>query len=139
MSFEEKGTWIQTVIVALVPGVYFATVLSQVRNTAVTEIAYQAPMLASIGIAVATLVVAYIVIAIASPKDADKSDERDKEINRYGEYIGGLVVYGGALVALGLALAEFDYFWIANVIYSILVLAGLTTSVVKIIAYRRGF
>ena len=47
-------------------------------------------------------------------------------------------LYGGALVALGLALAEFDYFWIANLIYSILVLAGFVTSAVKIVAYRQG-
>lgn len=139
MSFEEKGTWIQVVIVALVPGIYFATVFSQVRNTSVTEIAYQTPMLTSIIVAVVSLVVAYIVIAIASPKDADKSDVRDKEIHRFGEYVGGFVVYGGAVAALGLALAEFDHFWIANLIYSILVLAGLITAVVKIVVYRRGF
>ena len=139
MSFEEKGTWIQALVVVLVPGVYFLTVFSQVRGTPADEIAYQGPMLASIGVAIALLIVAYIAIAIASPKDADKSDERDKEINRYGEYIGGLVLYGGVLVALGMALAEFDYFWIANLIYSILVLAGLVTAAVKIVAYRQGF
>ena len=49
MSFEEKGTWIQAVIVVLVPGIYFLTVFSQVRDTPVNEIAYQGPMLASIG------------------------------------------------------------------------------------------
>ena len=139
MSFEEKGTWIQAVIVVLVPGVYFATTLIQLQTTPVTDIAYQGPMLASIGIAIALLIVSYVAIAISSPRDADKSDERDEQINRYGEYVGGLVLYGGALVALGLALAESEYFWIANLIYSILVLAGLTTSVVKIVAYRRGF
>ena len=139
MSFEEKGSWVQAVIVVLVPGIYFATILGQVRDTTVTEIDYQGPMLASIGVAIALLIVSYIAIAIASPKEADKSDERDQQINRYGEYIGGLVLYGGALVALGMALAELDYFWIANLIYSILVLAGLTTSVVKIVAYRQGF
>jgi hypothetical protein len=138
MSFEEKGTWVQALIVVLVPGVYFAMVFSQVRTTPVTEIAYQGPMLASIAVAIALLIVAYIAIAIASAKDAGKSDERDKEINRYGEYVGGFVVYGGALVALGMAVAEFDYFWIANLIYSILVLAGFITSAVKLVAYRQG-
>jgi hypothetical protein len=138
MSFEEKGTWVQAVVGVLVPGIYFVTTLAQLRTTAVTDIAFQWPMLVSIGVAVALLVVAYIGIAIAAPKDADKSDQRDREINRYGEYVGGLVIYGGALVALGLALAEIEYFWIANLIYSILVLGGLVTSAVKIVAYRRG-
>ena len=139
MSFEEKGTWVQALIVVLVPGVYFATVFSQVLVTPVTEIAYQGPMLASIAVGIALLIVAYIAIAIASRTDAGMSDERDREINRYGEYVGGLVLYGGALVALGMALAEFDYFWIANLIYSILVLAGVVTSAVKLVAYRQGF
>jgi protein-S-isoprenylcysteine O-methyltransferase Ste14 len=139
MSFEEKGTWIQALVVILVPGIYFATVFSQVRTTPVTDIDYQGPMLASVGAAITLLIAASIAIAIAWPKDADKSDERDKEINRYGEYIGSFVLYGGALVALGLALAEFDYFWIANLIYATLVLAGLITTAVKILAYRRGF
>ena len=43
------------------------------------------------------------------------------------------------LGALGLALAEVDHFWIANAIYTTFILAALTTSAVKIVAYRRGF
>ena len=66
MSFEEKGSWIQAVIVVLVPGVYFAVVFSQVPSTPVTEIDYQGPMLASIVVAIALMIVAYIAIAIAS-------------------------------------------------------------------------
>jgi len=38
-----------------------------------------------------------------------------------------------------MALAEFEHFWIANAIFSAFVLAGLTTSAVKLVAYRRGF
>jgi hypothetical protein len=106
---------------------------------AVSEIAYQEAMLRTVGIAIALLIVVHIAIAIAAPKEADKSDQRDKEINRYGEYVGSFVLYGGGLVALGLALAEFEYFWIANAIFFTFVLAGLTTTAVKIVAYRRGF
>jgi hypothetical protein len=139
MSFEEKSTWIFAVIVVIVPGAYLATVFGQLQQTAVTEIAYQAPMLTAIGIAIALAIVAHIVVAIASPKDADKHDERDTNINRYGEYVGSLVLWPGALVALGLALAELEHFWIAHTIYLAFVLSGLVSSVVKILAYRRGF
>ena len=139
MSFEEKSTWIYALISVVVPGVYFATILGQLQNTAVTEIAYQGTMLATIGFAIVLAIVAHIAVAISSPKDADKSDERDTNINRYGEYIGSFVVYGGMLGVLGLALAQFEHFWIANAIYATFVVGAITTSAVKIVAYRRGF
>ena len=139
MSFDEKSTWIYAVITIVVPGVYLATLVGQLQTTPITEIAYQGPMLATVGLGVVLAIAAHIAIAISSPKDADKRDERDTNINRYGEYIGSLVLYAGMLGALGLALAAVEHFWIANAIYSTFVLAGLTTSAVKIVAYRRGF
>jgi len=139
MSFEEKSTWIYAVILVGVSAVYYPTVFGQLSTTAVAAISYQATMLTAIGVAIAVAIVAHVVVAVASPKDADKSDERDTNINRFGEYIGSFVLYGGGLVALGLALAEFEHFWIANAIFSAFVLAGFTTTVVKLVAYRRGF
>ena len=139
MSFEEKSTWIYAVATVIVPGIYLASIFGQVQGMPVSEIVYQESMLRTVGIAITLLIVAHIAIAIAAPREADKSDQRDKEINRYGEYVGSFVLYGGGLVALGMALAEFEYFWIANAIFSTFVLAGLTTSAVKIVAYRRGF
>jgi hypothetical protein len=35
-------------------------------------------------------------------------------------------------------MAEFDYFWIANTIFLVFVLSAITSSIVKIVAYRRG-
>ena len=54
------------------------------------------------------------------------------------EYVGGIVLAVGMLVPFGLAMAEFEYFWIANAIYLAFVVSALTASVVKIVAYRRG-
>ena len=139
MSFGEKSTWIFAVIVVIVPGAYLVSMASQLQHTAVTEIAYQSPLLTAIGIAIAVAIVAHIAVVIASPREADKSDERDADINRYGEYVGSFVLWPGALVALGLALAEFEHFWIANAIFLAFVLSGLISSAVKIVAYRRGF
>lgn len=139
MSFGEKSTWIFAVIVVVVPGAYFVSMASQLQHSAVTEIAYQSPLLTAIGIAIAVAIVAHIAVVIASPREADKSDERDADINRYGEYVGSFVLWPGALLALGLALAEFEYFWIANAIFLTFVLSGLISSAVKIVAYRTGF
>ncbi len=139
MSFDEKSTWIYAVTSIVVPAVYFALLNGQLQTTAVGEIAYQGPMLATIGLGIVLGITAHIAVAISSPKDADKSDERDANINRFGEYVGGFVLWAGALVALGMALAEFEHFWIANAIFAAFTVTGLTTSVVKIVGYRRGF
>lgn len=139
MSFEEKSAWIYLVVVLVVPGIYFANILGQVQDAPVTEIAYVRPMITAIIIAILASIVAHIVVAIASPKDADKRDERDKSINRLGEYVGGIVLAVGAVVVLGLTMAELEHFWIANALYTAFILQGLTSTTVKIVAYRRGF
>ena len=79
------------------------------------------------------------MVAIASPKDADKKDQRDREINRFGEYTGQSFVVIGGVAALGMSMAELNHFWIANVIYLAFALSSVLGSVAKIVAYRRGF
>lgn len=71
-------------------------------------------------------------------KGADKSDERDREINRSGEYIGQSLVAIGGVAALGMSMAELSHFCIANSIYLAFMLSALLGSAVKVVAYRRG-
>jgi len=40
---------------------------------------------------------------------------------------------------LAITMLEYPYFWIANALYLSFVIAALVSSVVKIVAYRRGF
>lgn len=138
MSFEEKSTWIYLVVALVVPAVYFTNVLGQLQDTPATEIAYVRPMITAIVIAIVASIAAHIVVAVASPKDADKRDERDRSINRFGEYVGGLVLAVGAVGVLALTMAELEHFWIANALYAAFVLQGITSSTVKLVAYRRG-
>ena len=44
----------------------------------------------------------------------------------------------GMIVPFVLAVAEVDYFWIANAIYLAFALATLVGTSVKLVAYRRG-
>jgi hypothetical protein len=67
-----------------------------------------------------------------------KKDERDKSIHRYGESVGFNVLSFMNLIPLGLAMAKFETFWIANAIFLGGVVAGVVSSIVKIVAYRRG-
>ena len=139
MSFEEKGTWAYTIVVLIVSGVYFASVLGQVGEIPVSEIEYVRPMITAIIATIIATIVAYIMVAISAPSEADKKDERDKNINRFGQSVGYSVLGLLNLLPLGLAMAEFEQFWIANAIFLVGVAAGTMTSIVKITAYRRGF
>jgi hypothetical protein len=139
MSFEEKSVWIYAVIAVALPVIYFAAILGQLLHTAAAAIEYQVPLVAAIGGAIVLSIAAHIVVAMASPDDAGQRDQRDRDINRYGEYVAGIVLGVAAVVPLILALVEVDHFWIANTIYLAFVLSAVSGSVVKILAYRRGF
>ncbi|HEY5882205.1 MAG TPA: hypothetical protein VIU11_25065, partial [Nakamurella sp.] len=80
----------------------------------------------------------HLLVAVAAPRDANKKDQRDREIYRFGEYTGQYFVVAGAVAAVGLSMAELDYFWIANVIYLGFVLSAVVGSAAKVVAYRRG-
>lgn len=139
MSSEEKRTWISAVVGFAVPVVYLAIVLSKVPGADVASIDYVVPMLTSIGVGIGAGIVLAIVAAMASPRDAGRTDERDREINRRGEYVGFYVMSIAAIVPLVLAMAEVEQFWIAHALYLAFVLAALASAMVKIVAYRRGW
>ncbi|MFD9127610.1 hypothetical protein ACFV0G_23070, partial [Kitasatospora sp. NPDC059571] len=78
--------------------------------------------------------------AAAVQRDGGRhKDQRDREIHRFGEYIGQSFLVIGGVAALVMAMAEVDYFWIANAAYLAFVLSALMSSAAKIAAYRRGF
>ena len=139
MSFEEKSAWIMGVVAVGSYSVYLANVLALAGRTPLTEVSYVAPLLWTVGASIAASIALHAVMGIASPRDAGKKDQRDKEIYRFGEYIGQSFVVIGGVAALLMAMAELDHFWIANVIYLTFVLSAILGSVAKIVAYRRGF
>jgi cell division protein FtsW (lipid II flippase) len=139
MSFEEKGAWIMAVVAPTAYLAYLAVILGRADGAPLAEVSYVSTMLWTIGAAIAASIVLVILVAIASPKEADKKDQRDREINRFGEYIGQSFVVIGGVAALIMSMAELAHFWIANVIYLTFVLSAILGSVTKIVAYRRGF
>lgn len=138
MSFEEKNTWAFGIIAVAGYVAYLVVVLSQ-ATTPLADSAYVVPMLSMIGAAIVAGILAGIILGMFSSSDRAKKDERDRQIYRRGEYAGHAVVLAGAIVALLLALVEADHFWIANAVYLAFVLAAVLSSIVKIVAYRRGF
>jgi hypothetical protein len=140
MSFEEKRAWIYAAIAVVVPVVYAAVMLGRLGDTDVADVAYVRPLITAIVAAMVLNIVANIVAGMFSRReDVDRKDERDRQINRIGEWVGFHAMSLGALVPLLLAMAEVDYFWIANALYLAFCLAAFVSAVAKIVAYRRGF
>lgn len=139
MSLEEKRAWIYAVVAFVVPVVYFVAILTQVPGRDVAQIAYVLPMLVAVVAAIVLNIVAHIVATMLAPRDVAPKDERERQIDRLGEYVGFYVMSVAALVPLVLAMVEAEHFWIANTLYLAFVLAAFTSSIVKIVAYRRGF
>jgi hypothetical protein len=139
MSFEEKRAWVMASVTVAAYAVYVVVVLSRTEGAPLTEVTYAIPLLWSIGGAIGASMVLHIALSTFSPDGANEKDQRDREIHRLGQYIGQSFLVVGGAAALGLALAEADSFWIANVIYLGFALSAVLASVVKIVAYRRGF
>jgi hypothetical protein len=139
MSFEEKGTWVTAFVTLGAYIAYVAIVLGKAAaGTPLPDVPYQSTLLWTIAIVIVLSIIGHIAAAISNPGEADKKDIRDREIYRYGEYIGGTVLGIGILLPLGLAMAEFDPFWIANGIFLVGVISSTVAAIVKIVAYRRG-
>jgi MFS family permease len=138
MSFEEKNTWVFAFLAPIGYTVYLVLLLSQLGGRPLVEADYVWPMVGTILGAIVVGILGGIVAGITSGKDTGKSDQRDKQINRFGEYIGSAFLVMGALGALILAWFEAPHFWIANLLYLAFVLQGILSSVAKLYAYRRG-
>jgi hypothetical protein len=126
MATEERRAWIMAVVSVITYGVYAAVVAAGAS--------YVPALVWTVGAAIVANIVAGMLFAGRDPKD-----QRDREIGRFGDNIGQSLLVAGALAAMVLAMAEAEYFWIANVIYLGFTLSAVLGSVAKIFAYRKGF
>jgi hypothetical protein len=150
MPFEEKITSVNAVVTVIVPIAYFAVMLGRLGDTSAADIAYQKPLLIAIGASIVLTIIGAILAGIGTgisaelrgrrPEDEiDRKDERDKTISRRGDLIGLYVSSAGMVGVLALTMLEYDYFWIASALYLSFVVGTLVGSVVKLVAYHRGF
>ena len=138
MSFEERSTWGYLAVAIGVSTWYFATVLPRLASTPVSEVSWIPALIAAFIASVVGSIVYAAVFAGASPKEANAKDERDRHISKHGEYIGGVVLSGLAGGVLFLLLLDIDKFWAANALYLAFIIQACVSSIVKIVAYRRG-
>ena len=136
MAYEHKSAWIDLVVALAVYGVYLAVVLTRADGTPLAEVAYAGPLLWSIGAAIVANIVLRIAVGVIRRDTA--TDERDRQIGRFGDHIGQSFVIIGALAAMALAMLEAGHFWIANAVYLCFVLSASLAAVARIAAYQRG-
>src|SRR5690348_8501924 len=110
----------------------------RVASTPVDQVPYVAVLLWTCGASIVANTAGRMLAEMARPSDSRRADVRDKEIYRFGEYASRWFLVAGAAAAMLMAMAKWDYFWIANVIYLGFVLWAVGGSALKLAAYRRG-
>ena len=139
MTFLEKSNWVVLVVGVPTLLVYVALVVPQVLGKSIAEVSWVQPMIFTIGGFVVANILGNVVAAASNPGEADKKDQRDREINHFGERVGNWLIIAGSIVALVLAMTGADHFWIANAIFLGGIAGALLSSVTKIAAYHGPF
>lgn len=138
MTHEEKRSWIMLIVAVVAYTIYVIAILSSADGRPLSDVPYAATLLWTVGGAILANIAAEIAIGIATPRASREKDVRDKEIGWFGERIGQSFIVIGAVAAMLMAMAVWDWFWIANVVYLCFVLSAVISSVAKIVAYRGG-
>jgi hypothetical protein len=139
MTFLEKSNWVVLVVGVPTLLVYVALVVPQVLGKSIADVSWVQPMIFTIAGFVVANILGNVVAAATNPKEADKNDQRDREIDHFGERVGNWLMIAGSITALVLAMAMADHFWIANAIFLGGMAAALVSSVTKIAAYHGPF
>jgi len=150
VPFEEKLSWVNAVVMVIVPVTYFVIMLGRLGDVSAADISYQWPLLIAIGVSIVLTIIGSILAGIgtgisaelrgrSASDEIDRKDERDKQISRHGDLIGFSVSSFGMVGVLALTMLEYEYFWIASALYLSFVVGTLVASVVKIASYHRGF
>ena len=141
MPIAQKRAWAMMVVSALAYVVYVVLVVTNLQDP-VSDTPYVVPLLATIGGSVAATVLAEIAFAVSARREgkaALRTDERDRDIDRFGNHVGQAFIVIGAIAALIMAVLQWPYFWIANVIYLAFVLSAVLGSAARLAAYRQSF
>ncbi|WP_405021046.1 hypothetical protein OHV05_33330 [Kitasatospora sp. NBC_00070] len=139
MAVEEKRAWCMLAVTVATYTAYLAVVLDRPAGLGLTQAPYVAALLWSIGGGIVASIVLHTAVSTFSPREENVRDQRDREIHRFGEYVGQSFMAIGGMAGMGLAMAGQDRFWIANAIYLAFVLSALLGASAKIAAYRFGF
>lgn len=141
MALQERRAWIRLVTALGAYGAYAAVVLSGAGERPLAQASYAAALLWSVGGSIAAAVVAEAITGPGRRGGASSrvTDVRDREIGRLGDYVGQSFVVIGAVAAMLMAMAGWERFWIANVIYLCFAASAVLGNATKVLVYRGSF
>jgi hypothetical protein len=140
MTFEERSTWVGAIVAVGTFIAYLSALLARAGGGDISEVPFADLMLIyGIGIPIVVTILGVIVVTAIWHRDGQTKDQRDKAIDRHGEYVGGVLLAVLMIVPFGLALADIETFWIAHAMYLAFLTSALVGGIVKIVVYRRGF
>ncbi|MBN1628980.1 MAG: hypothetical protein JW990_04395 [Thermoleophilia bacterium] len=139
MTFQEKTTWLYGVVSVVTGVTYFAIVGARARGVPAAEVDWVWPMVWTMVGCLVAMILGTLAIYLLWSEDRGRADQRDREIERYGNHVGQIFATFAAVAALILAMTEASHFWIANAIFIGCFLSGFLGSLVKIVVYRTGF
>jgi hypothetical protein len=138
MTFPEKSALTMTAILIVVFGGYFAIVLGVIAGSPERDLAYTGLMVGVAVILTILATVSHVLLALVFRSQANAYDERDRLVELHSERIAGYVLAVGVCAGIGLAMAQVDAFWIAQVLIGALVAAEVLDGIVKLVLYRRS-
>jgi hypothetical protein len=136
VTHEEKRAWIMLVVSVVAYAIYAVLILGRADGRALADVPYAATLLWTVVAAIVAAILAEIGMAVVNPGASRVKDVRDREIARRGDQIGQAFVVIAAVAAMLMAMAEWDHFWIANVVYLCFTLSAVLGSVAKVGFYR---
>ncbi|WP_062204592.1 hypothetical protein [Demequina salsinemoris] len=147
MSMQQRTVWASLIAFILVGIVYAAVMIPRTIGSSPEAISWVWPMGIAMGSIVVVIIAGVIVSTIGGAISAtvrgeepefEEGDERDKQIENYGDAKGLSVGSFGALGAIILAMNDVDPFWIAQLLFAVGLLGGIVGAALKLRAYSRG-
>lgn len=139
MSFRNKSALVTIVALLVASIVYVVSLLTAAAGAPIVDVTYQPYLIGFVIVLVIVSVVGRIAVAVRSPKEATAPrDERERLITWRAGSVSAYVLEVGAFLAIALAMAQVDWFWIANTVLALWVLAEIVDGGVQLTLSRRG-
>ena len=133
MSFREKSAWVMGVIM-LATGGWYAQLVAAAPQAPVIG-----PLIPYVLAVIVLSIVAQVILAILSPKEADApADEREKiAIDRAGNW-SGVILGFGVITAIVMYIGGWTPTMLVHAIVGALIISTIAEYVFQIILFRRA-
>lgn len=136
LSFEERHLWVGTILGAIGVTVYLVIVGSRLADSSPAEVEWGMPMLWTVAIAGGTYALVYLLLWTRA--GGQRTDARDLEINRFGEFSAKGLLDTTVLAAIIMLAFDVDVFWVAHVLFLGSYVSSTIGSFAKLAAHRKG-